>query len=155
VCDLVHVQFTHEIVLYVLYVKALSTKNKPFHPWVKWLWQSNKAAMKNTKRNQIMSSTMECNSVFYLPLFLCHQTTWKGKGVCGERAGGGGGLEEASLPLFWRFDVFGSLVWWTTNLETSLHVCQPFFLFNVIFWDDFYFQSPHTCEGIRSPKTTF
>lgn len=95
VCDLVHVQFTHEIVLYVLYVKALSTKNKPFHPWVKWLWQSNKATIKNTKRNQIMSSTMECNSVFYLPLFLCHQTTWKGKGVCG-----GEGVRGGKRPPF-------------------------------------------------------
>lgn len=66
---------------------------------------------------------------------------WRGRG---GGLGGCVGRGLPSLPLFWRFDVFGSLVWlWTTNLETSLHVCQPFFLFNVIFWDDFYFQSPH------------
>ncbi len=119
----------------------MSTKNKPIDLWVKWLWQSNKVAIKNTKRNQIMSSTMKCNSVFYPPLFLCPQTTWKGKGMVGVCVC----VKRPPFSYSEDFDVFGSLVWlWTTNLKTSLHVCQPFFLFNVIFWDDFYFQTPHT-----------
>jgi hypothetical protein len=128
VCDLVHVQFTHEIILYVLYVKALSTKNKPIHLWVKWLSQSNKAAIKNTKRNQIMSSTMKCSSVFYPPLFLCPQITWKANGV---GAGGLGGCVCGKRPPFPSLILKIWCVWVASltmnNKLGDIFACMPTF----------------------------